>query len=258
MATYDEELVRTSGTVEVSARQGQSSLMASFMSSLETNAIEPIRQALQSLDAVELLEFLLRSGDKKLTAGLSNDSYVHANGFYKVTLPFTPTSTIRVRLHVWPDDSCADQAPDPHNHKYPFVSRVLAGGLSHNIMDIRRGTGGYQHFKYVRKDNGHRYLSAGRAALDVMRIAATPAGVTYTMDAQTVHMVQPERFAYAATVVVELARARNHTDVFVEDGVKPEGVTVVPTRLRPEQVETILCDILTKIKQPSRKYTATA
>ena len=231
----------------MSIEQGRRSLMmANFTRSLETNAIEPIRQALQSLDVTEFLEWMLGDADRQLPTSMSTESYVHANGFYKVSLPLTFNSPIRAHLHVWPDGACADQAPDAHNHKYPFVSRILAGGLTHNIMQIRRGAGDYRHFKYVRQGDGHRYASLGCAALDLTRVVATSTGVTYSMDSRTVHMVQPEKFAYAATIVVELAPARNHTDVFVEDDVKPEGVTVVPAQLQPGQIVAALQGILAR------------
>jgi hypothetical protein len=50
-------------------------------------------------------------------------------------------------------------------------------------------------------------------------------------------------------LVIELAPARAQTDIFVANGRKPEGVTVVTRRLKANQIQTVLRDILSKIRE---------
>jgi hypothetical protein len=232
------------------SEQSHNPLLVDLMRQPDFDATEPARRRLETLDTIELLESVLDAGhDGSLIQSMCTDSYVHANGFYKLSFPFMSESPVRIRLHVWPqlDNSIAEGLPDAHNHQRPFVSRVLAGALSHDIMKVRTGAGPYLHFGYLTVRNGHRYVRSGRANLDIARVETTAAGLVYSMDSKTVHRVQTKDSAYAATLVIELAPSRGHTDVFVANGVKPEDVTVTPMRLTASKITAILSELVLRM-----------
>lgn len=227
----------------------QNPMIQDLMRHLDADQIGPARRRLQVFDAVELLETSIDVGNRHLIDAMCADSYIHANGFYKISFPYSQDSPVRLRLHIWPGDALMGSEPDAHNHKWSFVSRVLIGKLMHDVLHVSPGSGEYHHYEYKRVGCGHQYIRSGTAELKLRRVEAAPSGIVYSMDARTVHRVRPDESGYTATLVVELAPARAQTDIFVANGGKPEGVTVVTKRLSAGQIQTVLKDILSKIRE---------
>lgn len=228
---------------------GQNPMIQDLVRHLDADQIGPAQRRLQAFDAVELLETSTDVGNGHLIDAMCADSYIHANGFYKISFPYSQDSPVRIRLHVWPGDALMDTEPDAHNHKWSFVSKVLAGKLTHDVLHVSPDSGEYHHYEYKRVGLGHQYIHSGTAELEMRRIEAAPRGIVYSMDARTVHRVRPDESSYTATLVVELAPARAQTDIFVANGGKPEGVTVVSKRLKADRIQTILRDILSNIRK---------
>lgn len=231
--------------------QSQHPMIQDLMRRLDADHIGPVQRRLQSFDVVELLETFTDVRNRHLIDAMCADSYIHPNGFYKISFPRSHDSPIRVRLHVWLGDAFAGQEPDAHNHKWSFASKVLIGKVTHDVLHVRPGPGNYHHYKYTRVAHGHQYVHSGTAELQLRRVEATPEGIIYSMDSRTVHRVRPDESGCTATLVVELAPARTRTDVFVANGSKPEGVTVVTAHLKADQILTTLKDILDKIEGKS-------
>jgi hypothetical protein len=228
---------------------GQNPMIQDLVRHLDADQIGPAQRRLQVFDAVELLEISTDVGNRHLVDAMCADSYIHANGFYKISFPYSQDSPVRVRLHIWPGDDLMDNEPDAHNHKWSFVSKVLAGKLTHDVLHVSPGSGEYHHYEYKRVGRGHQYIHSGIAELELRRVEDAPGGIVYSMDARTVHRVRPEECGYTATLVVELAPARAQTDIFVTHGGKPEGVTVVTERLKTNQIPAVLRDILSKMRK---------
>ena len=229
--------------------QRQHPMIQDLVRRLDTDHIRPVQRRLESFDVVELLETSTDVGYLHLIDAMCADSYFHPNGFFKISFPRSNDSAIRVRLHVWLGDAVVDQEPDAHNHKWSFASKVLIGKVTHDVLHVRPGPGNYHHYKYTRVAHGHQYAHSGTAELQLRRVEAAPEGIIYSMDSRTVHRVRPDESGCTATLVVELAPARSRTDVFVANGSKPEGVTVVTTHLKADQILTTLKVILDKMKE---------
>lgn len=193
-------------------------------------------QVLADLDVLDLLESCTR--DRQVLSAISEDSYIHANGFYRISLPGIKSSQVRIRLHVWHEYlpiNLIDTYPDAHNHKWPFASRVLRGGLAHQIIRVVRNEGPYHHFRHV--DLGDRYelIPAGRASLEVIGLDITASGTIYNMTPETIHRATPQHNQYCATLVLELDRLSDTTDVFSEPN-RHENGQKVPRRLSEAEV----------------------
>jgi hypothetical protein len=225
----------------------QNPMIQDLMNHLDADQIEPAKRRLESLDIEELIAISIAPENDGVLQAMCTDSYVHANGFYKISFPYSIDSPVRVRLHIWPGDSLIGSEPDAHNHKWSFASKVLTGTLTHDVMKVRPGGGEHYHYEYTRIHGGHRFMRRGKAELQVRSVEASTTGRVYAMDSRTVHRVRPAESAYTATIVVELAPARVTTDVFVADRRKPEGVTVVAQHLGRVQMREILSELLTRI-----------
>jgi hypothetical protein len=213
------------------------------------------RRRLSTIRPVELIESTLASSSAWYLDEMLSESYLHANGFYKISFPMVSRSSARVRLHVWPGgrkDGMLSTDPDVHNHKWPFASRVLAGSFSHSILAMKPDGSEYVHFRQITDAKyGYSFKRIGPKGL-----AETPAkdlrqGAIYSMAPMTIHKVSAQG-DYGATLVIELPRTRCMTDVFVApDGGKPENVRVSPRLLSPSQIITILADLLSVVRHTS-------
>lgn len=236
--------------------QSQHPMIQDLMRRLDADHIVPAQRRLQSFDVVELLETSTDVSNRHLIDVMCADSYIHPNGFYKISFPRSHDFPIRVRLHVWLRDAFAGQEPDAfvgqepdaHNHKWSFASKVLTGKVTHDVLNVKPGRGNYHHYKYTRVAHGHQYAHSGTAELQLRRVESAPKGIIYSMDSRTVHRVRPDESDCTATLVVELAPARTRTDVFVANGSKPQGVTVATEHLKTDQILATLNEVLDRIK----------
>lgn len=225
-------------------------LIQDLMQHLDVDQILPAQRKLRTLDVAELIEMTLVPENADLLDGMCADSYLHTNGFYKLSFPYSPTSPVRVRLHIWPSNALLDREPDAHNHKWAFVSKVLIGALRHDVMSVDAGRGDHSHYQYMRVAGGHQYMQRGSADLRVRAVEVTAEGRVYSMDSGTVHRVHPVDSDFTATMVIELAPARAITDVFVASGQKPEGVTVVTEHLGATEIRSVLNELMCKMGAP--------
>jgi hypothetical protein len=209
------------------------------------------QRRLAKIDAAELIESAAAACSRGFVHELLPESYVHANGFYKISFPGVNGSPARARLHVWPgsQESGRKAESDVHNHKWPFASRVLAGGLAHSILARRPGHGDYTHFRQVSETGrGYTFMRIGDASLEEKPAAAIHRGVVYEMEPATIHKVSAAGDGYAATLVIELAPVSKATDVFVAHGGKPENVIVQPQRLGAAEITLIIARLAAEMR----------
>jgi hypothetical protein len=193
---------------------------------------------LRKLDVIELFESCLEPVNAAILRAIMADSYIHANGFSRISFPAIKSSPVRIRLHVWPsaqDGGSLHDEPDAHNHKWPFASRVLVGGLAHDILHVRPGQGPFEHFHHVDLGDRYKLVLAGRVSLDLTGVQTTAAGMTYSMSPTTVHRVVPQGGQYSATLVAELARLSDATEVF-SDANRHKSGQVRPQRLHVAEI----------------------
>src|SRR6266702_3254362 len=100
----------------------QNPMIQDLMNHLDADQIEPAKRKLYSLDIEELIAISIAPENNETLQAMCADSYIHANGFYKISFPYSPDSPVRVRLHIWPGDALTASEPDAHNHKWSFAS----------------------------------------------------------------------------------------------------------------------------------------
>lgn len=193
------------------------------------------------LDVAELLESLLDTSSRGMPGSITTESYVHANGFYRISLPAVSSSPVRLRLHTWPSDKDApnqQDLPDAHSHKWPFVSRILAGGLMQDILKVELGRGEFNHFRHVDHGNSYGLTREGPATLEVADVLVVEGEITYQMNnPETVHRVFSQQGQYTVTLVAELAPTRDFTDVYTRAGRRQDG-KYRPQRLGNAELES--------------------
>jgi hypothetical protein len=203
---------------------GHTTILDTLAQLLADRGPEPREYAarLAALDPAELVESALTAGGDVLEL-FTTDSYRHSNGFDKISFPATAGSQVRLQLHIWPAAAGRDSAgepPDVHDHRWSFASRVLVGSISNEAYAATPAPGGrYLHYRHTEAGaRSHRLDYAGRAELVLTGVDTCRRGSTYVMPPQTLHLVRPAGGDIAATAVLELAPARQVTQVYVSAG----------------------------------------
>ena len=231
------------------------SIVLSLLAGIDPQSPAIAESVLRNLDVTELIESCLDRANASILHAMAKQSYIHANGFYRISFPAAQSIPARIRFHIWPIAHRVPRAsdiPDAHNHKWAFASRILAGGLSHDILKVRLGYGDVDHFRHI--DMGGRYelRVAGQATLDLVGVEVTAAGTIYSMDSATVHRVFPAQGQYSCSLVVELAPVRGATDVFASTERHSAG-QVNPRRLTAAEIAAQLGGIIDAIGRHSRE-----
>jgi hypothetical protein len=202
---------------------------------------------LAAVDPAELIASALASGD--LFEQFTTDSYRHSNGFDKISFPALDGSAVRLRLHIWPAEAGRGRgglAPDVHDHRWAFASRVLAGSIVNETYTATPSPGGgYRHYRHTEAGaRSHRLDYAGRAELTLTGADTCPLARTYVMGPDILHRVRPAGGGVAATAVLELAPIRQVTQVYVDAGRPRRDVIVRLPRFSADAVRARLRALL--------------
>lgn len=92
--------------------------------------------------------------DPELMQTILAGSYIHDNGFYKITL--FDDAVHKLRLHIW-TNSKGDYMENIHNHRWDLHSRILIGSYKNELYV--RGAGGerYHEYSYRPHNGGQSY-----------------------------------------------------------------------------------------------------
>ena len=203
-------------------------------------------ERLARLDIGEFLATAAHESTPDDLSAMSEDSYAHANGFEKISLPPLPGCERRLRIHIWLRKAPAG-APDAHNHRWALASRILTGSLRNAVFEVSaEGSGRYRHYRHVQKQPppGYTFEEAGRAELTETAADVHGPGAAYWLPPEAVHVAEPASSGLTATLAVELDPVRHVTDVFVMAGTRPTGQVMDPPRFRPHEVRTKLVELL--------------
>jgi hypothetical protein len=185
-----------------------------------------------------------------LLAEAAEHSYRHANGFAKITLPgFGPTRE-RLRLHIW-DREARLVDPDPHNHRWPFVSRVLVGRIEDRHYVVRDGAGTeYVHHRHQQTgvERGYRFTRVGVVELQLAHASFVGCGAEHRLEPDTIHAPVAGDGAYAATLVLESEPIRTFSDVYSRSN-KPMDVELDPPRFDVAEVGRMLGDLASRMAE---------
>lgn len=130
----------------------------------------------------EVLNFL--SLDPTFLSHIASRSYLHGNGFYKLTL--CSENDFTIRFHVWMPGAMSQE--NLHSHRWPFASVITDGTLRGEIWSEAVGRAPlYDEYFYVGKDSG--LVRLGSAKVELAEYFEHRAGDTYTLASHVLHRV---------------------------------------------------------------------
>ena len=94
---------------------------------------------------LQYLEYILKSQPIKIKEILSK-SYIHYNGFYKITLLDSIDPKFKLRLHFWAKQPTRLYSENIHDHKWNYSSCVLKGNLT--MEEYKLSKNGKTKFSY--------------------------------------------------------------------------------------------------------------
>lgn len=189
-----------------------------FTMSLVDASPEAIRSLQQEITASSFMHRLggAIAADTEILQCACADSYLHENGFFKLTLAESVDGRFRVRLHVW-DSGAPSHAQNVHNHRFDFVSFVLCGELSNILWTASSNGEPYAHYSYEPRSGRSDYQLHfhGTVRLGKTSSACWKKGDAYRMPIQALHTVEVSGRALPVTLLVEdRSRLLAHADVF--------------------------------------------
>lgn len=170
----------------------------------------------------------------------------HHNGFAKIVLrgevtdrrPLRTTFSMkhRVRLHVWPAGGTTRTAPDPHSHRWPFASAVLAGHGLATVEFVEHPTGpAFNVYEVGPSSPGLR--ARGQARIRPLESEVHGPDSVYVCTTGTMHSVRPVGQSCVVSAVVTGTPVARSSLVFRD----PSRAAEVTSRsLGAEELVTIL------------------
>ena len=168
---------------------------------------------------------------RTLIQDIADQSYLHNNGFLKLTLASAPE--YQVRLHVW--DTREDGLPyfpeSIHSHTADFASAILTGGYRHEVF--KESPIGDEYFWYrFRGARGARSFSlayVAPACLKRISDGYLPAGTIYSLTSDVLHRVIPRPNCLTASLVLKGPTASPEAEVYAEELLAPgDAIPVLP------------------------------
>lgn len=205
MAAFDSDLRRILATCPASRREAE---IASFARRYSERA--PVAGMIGSVCA-----------SNNLLIACAGLSVRHPLGFDKFVL--YSTDLYQLRLHIWwPGE--AHGTEHIHNHRFSFVSGIIAGRII--VASYRPERDGVPHrgFRETKDPvaGGYSYRPSGPVQVNLASLQTLCAGCAYYLDSGELHRVQAAGGGLAATLFIRFPRNRENTDVLVaSDGVLP-------------------------------------
>jgi hypothetical protein len=180
------------------------------------NSLRKVQGLLPSLNIRQLRRVL--EEEPSVLETLASKSYVHENGFYKLTVIDKSNAKLRVRIHYWPARGVAPaQIENIHNHRFNYYSYILSGGISNRIWKVASNGATYQHYQYRPRMQKQSYVLdyRGESLLEECEERQYHSGDLYCMNAEDLHVASAYQFNDVVTLFIEeRATLRPYADVF--------------------------------------------
>ncbi len=168
-------------------------------------------------------------------------SYVHENGFRKVTLLEAEDKSLALRLHVWKDVSVESNI---HSHCFDLTSTVLTGSVEDKVFVEREDGVEIQKFLYNRRGTRKAYSlqSLGSAKLSVVERRLYGPGDRYGHKFDRLHSSKP----MASEVVTLFIADRRHapdTALVYANRYSPDGQEVLSPPIGMAEVKEIISSL---------------
>jgi hypothetical protein len=198
-------------------------------------------------DALEAL-----AQDDLTMKGIASLSYRHANGFFKLVLHRSSETGAAIRLHAWMPDQVS--AENIHNHRWPFVSRVLLGHVDEYLFEFSKDGEDMWRYSYERIRRGAHVLHpVGRTTIKERGTQRWERDSVYIREALQLHRVRAAQDRLTATLVACAPTSRDSTDVFTltEPGIF-QPVPELP--LGAQQARDLLLSVAKAIRSGCRAH----
>lgn len=150
------------------------------------------------------------AGDAGLPAAVRTS--LSPNGFLRLYL--SDAANRQVRVHVWHPDFDVEE-PDVHNHRWPFVSRIVCGRL--RVEEFVEASEGNEMLRFrhhaLGSADGFDLIKDGVASLRQLRATLYTRGDVYITAEEKLHRVTREA-SLAATLLVEGRQTSATTAVY--------------------------------------------
>lgn len=201
-------------------------------------------RALSRLSLEELLEELLSDPSGLILQEMATHSYRHDNGFAKLRIPLPAGCPGQFRIHIWDPQAAAPSAlPDAHNHRWPFISRIVAGSVTQTTYTAEGDPSG-DHFRYlqlpVAAAPGYRFSPRGTCTLHEDTVEQVSSGAGYYLSPGSVHRVSSTSRQFTATAMLTLTPIRESTDLYSLNPSKGKALPPDPPRFSPGVLRALL------------------
>lgn len=176
------------------------------------------------------------------------DSYLHANGFYKI--PLFTSHGARLRLHFWNGATAAEE--NIHNHRWNLASRVLLGTLEDEIYDFCPVDDPaallLNEFEYRKAGPDEAVVSRcdGRAVRLTAKTVRMP-GAAYSLHPRQLHRIVTTPGAPTMTLMAQSAAVFSSNTMFTRDEVGDPDVE--RGSLGPDVLLNVVSHIVTLLNQ---------
>jgi hypothetical protein len=211
-------------------------------------SLREIQMMLSSMNIIRFLSLLQQ--DMAAVEELARKSYLHENGFYKLTILDNPIGRIRMRLHLWSANVNVSSVENIHNHRFNYFSHLLAGTLLNKIWKITLRGAEFKRYKYYPRllEQSYALDYCGESRLENVQETKYRIGDTYWMDAREFHTVNVEPGTDALTLFVEdRSNLRSYADVF-SNRYFERTVFCPANSLKPSEYITLLIQIIALIR----------
>lgn len=177
---------------------------------------------------------LVRSNPKRTCA----KSYIHDNGFKKISIFESKDKMQSIRLHCW--DSYFFES-NIHGHCFDLRSTVLAGELIDRIYGEGQGGESFPKFRYKRRDIRQSYgLVYEGIAYVVERAKSTySSGDSYLHTHDILHSSQPASDRVVTLFFTDRTNVPNYTFVYKRDAPLKDQKLASPS-MRESEIEDVL------------------
>ncbi|MCG8921042.1 hypothetical protein [Lentzea sp. CC55] len=192
----------------------------------------------------KLVQELLSDPAGAVLREMAAHSYHHDNGFAKLRIPLPAGCPGQFRIHIWDPAATASTLPqDAHNHRWPFISRIVAGSVTQTTY-VAEGDPSGDHFRYLQLPiaaaPGYRFSPRGTCTLHEDAVERADSGAGYYLSPHTVHRVDSTDRQFTATVMLTLTRIRESTDLYSLNPSKGKALPPDPPRFSVDVLRGLL------------------
>lgn len=155
-------------------------------------------------------------GAERRLQAVAMSGQLHPNSFAKYVLRHTQRA--KLVLHVWRKPENLENV-ETHNHRWNFVSTVLAGSLRASTLDERATGLPVTEFEYnsPSSEDTFQLVRVGPSRIEVVKTIDIAVGTTYYQPFQEIHRAHVDQTP-TVTMIVQGPVLQARTRVFVRAG----------------------------------------